>query len=192
MVGAIVLNGEVFDGEIIGDYVISTDGGYNKCSYSDLVVGDMDSVLGDITVPKAVFDKDKDLTDGEIAVDVMIEKGVDKVNLYGLNGGRLDHILCNINLMAKLVRNRIKCVCHCNDFTGYFVNNEAHIKVPIGSTISLSQYSDNLHIISYTGVKWELNDFILDKTSSRCMSNMAISNDIYLCVKGEVLVIVNK
>lgn len=192
MTGAIVLNGEKYNGEIVGDYIISTDGGYNKCNKCDLVVGDMDSVVGDISVEKIEFNKDKDLTDGEIAVNIMIEKGVSKVNIYGLNGGRLDHILGNIGLMAQLVRKGIECICYCNDFTGYFINSPARIKVAKNSIVSLAQYSDKLHIISYTGVKWELNNFDSDKASSRCLSNVSTADEIFLNVEGEVLVIINK
>ena len=194
MVGAIVLNGEKFNGAINADIIVACDGGYNKCDgVCDIVVGDMDSVVGDIAKPSIVLNPDKDLTDGEFAVSYLVEKNVSEVHLYGLDGGRLDHILANIGLMSQLVKAGVKAVCYCNGFTGYMVNDSLDIDVCVGSTISLSPFTDNVHIMLLRGVKWQLDDITLLKESSLTMSNVATSNRLRLDVaSGEVLVIVNR
>lgn len=194
MIGAIVLNGEKYNGEIIGDYIIATDGGYDKCKSCDLVVGDMDSVADKIdNVPSIVLNPDKDLTDGEYAVNLMIEKGVKIVNIYGLNGGRLDHILANIGLMSRLVKAGVKAVCHCNDFTGYMINADLILDNIADKTISLVPFTDEVHIIYLKGVKWPIEDVTIYKSSSLTISNLAVTDKVLLAVDdGEVFVIVNK
>ncbi len=193
MIGAIVLNGERYKGDINADIIVATDGGYNKCDgVCDIVVGDMDSITGTIDKPSIVLNADKDLTDGEFAVGYLIEKGVHQVNIYGLDGGRLDHILANIGLMSQLIKAGVKAVCYCNGFTGYMVDSKLDIQVNQGDIISLSLFTDIAHIILLRGVKWQLEDVLLRKESSLTMSNVAMSDRLYLEVSsGEVLVIVN-
>ena len=194
MIGAIVLNGERFDGVIKADIIVACDGGYNKCDgVCDIVVGDMDSISGDINKPSIVLNPDKDLTDGEYAVSYLIDKGVGEVHLYGLDGGRLDHILANIGLMSQLVKAGVKAVCYCNGFTGYMVSDSLDIDVIKGSTISLSPFTDKVHIMLLRGVKWQLDNVTLCKESSLTMSNVAVADKFRLKVaSGEVLVIVNR
>lgn len=193
MVGAIVLNGEKYLGNIIGDYVIATDGGYDKCEgRCDILVGDMDSVRSKVTGECTVLKRDKDFTDGEYAVRLMIEKGVDSVNIYGLNGGRLDHILFNIALMAQLDKAGIQATCYCNDFVGYMVGGEKNINICPGQTISLVPFSDVVHIMYLYGVKWILEDRDIYKHLSLTISNEAVEDIVRLKVSsGQTLVIVN-
>lgn len=193
MIGAIILNGEHYIGEIKADIVVAADGGYNNCDgVCDIVVGDMDSVTGVISKPSIVLNPDKDLTDGEYAVHYLIEKGVNEVHLYGLDGGRLDHILANIGLMSQLAKAGVKAICYCNSFTGYMVTKSLDINVKVGSIISLSPFTDKVHIMLLRGVKWQLNNILLSKESSLTMSNVSVTDRVSLKVAfGEVLVIVN-
>lgn len=193
MVGAIVLNGEKYLGDIVGDYIIATDGGYDKCEGKcDILVGDMDSIKSKVTENCEVLNRDKDFTDGEYAVRLMIEKGVRAVNIYGLNGGRLDHILFNISLMAQLDNAGIEATCYCNDFVGYMVSGEKNIHIRPGQTISLVPFSDVVHIMYLYGVKWQLEDKDIFKHLSLTISNEAVDDIVRLKVgSGQTLVIVN-
>lgn len=194
MIGAIVLNGEKFDGEILGDIVVAVDGGYNKTSRCDVFVGDKDSVIGSVhSVEQIPLCVDKDFTDGECAVDYLIEKQVDKICFYGVLGGRFDHILFNLNLLAKCVLNGIETVAFCNDCDIYVVSSELTVENVLGKTISLALFSDNAHIIYLEGVKWQIKDEVLSKMQTKTISNVAISNKIQLKVEsGVVFLIVNK
>jgi len=193
MIGAIVLNGEKYEGEIDADYIIATDGGYDKCGGKcDLIVGDMDSVTSEITVASIVLNPEKDLTDGEYAVQCLIDKGVTEVRVYGLDGGRLDHILANIGLLSQLTSAGVKATSYCNGFTGYMVDSVLDIEVAEGAIISLSPFTDEVHIISLRGVQWILADAIISRASSLTMSNIATENRLVMKVeRGQVFVIVN-
>lgn len=195
MVGVIVLNGERYKGNIEGDFIIATDGGYDKIStHCDLVVGDMDSITRKIdNIPYIKLDRDKDLTDGEFAVNLLVEKGVDTIIFYGINGGRLDHILANIGLMSRALKKGIRVICECNDFTGYMINDSLDIPIQKNLTLSLAPFTDSVHIISMIGVKWELENTTIYKDSSLTISNLTTSDRFSLKIdRGEVFVIINK
>lgn len=194
MTGALVLNGEKYNGKIIGDIIVCCDGGYDKCDVKcDLLVGDMDSITAKTDVECIRLNPIKDETDGEYGLEKLIEMGVDTVNFYGLNGGRLDHILANIGLMGRAVKRGIKAIAYCNDFTAYMINSPVELDVEIGSTISIAPFSNNVHIMSLEGFYWLLHDVIVEKTSSVCVSNKAVCNKVSINLdEGEALVIVNK
>lgn len=191
---AIVLNGEKYNGNIVGDKIIGVDGGYDKVEHADIFVGDKDSVLNDVSCEKKyLLNVDKDLTDGEYAVRLAIEQGAKCINFYGLLGGRIDHVLANIGLMAICAQNNVQAVAYGNDTDIYMVDKKIEIDVQKFATISLSPFTDMVHIISLEGVKWGVFDQNIYKNSSRTMSNIATSSKIRLCVdNGLVMLIVNK
>lgn len=90
-----------------GDLVIAADGGYNYLLSAniepDVVIGDFDS-LGEAPHGDNVVKLNpvKDITDMNAAVDVGLEKGYSEFVIYGALGGRVDHSLANIQLIAYL------------------------------------------------------------------------------------------
>lgn len=193
-IAAVVLNGEKYDGKVEGDIIIAVDGGFDKTQYADVFIGDKDSVKSEITCKeKILLNVDKDATDGEVAVDYLVSKGVKQINFYGVLGGRIDHILANFAIMAKCVKNGVKAIAYCNDCDIYMINDKLQLNVTKNSIISLSPFTDKVHIISLEGVKWELFDKTIYKDSSMTVSNIASNNTIRLCVDfGIVMLIINK
>lgn len=191
---AVVLNGERYLGSIVADTIVGVDGGYDKVCNADIFVGDRDSVKSEILAKKQILlNVDKDTTDGEYAVNYLLANGYKKIDFYGLIGGRIDHILANLGIMALCVQNGVQARAICNDCDIYMTNSDLQIDVPKNCTISLSPFSDKVHIISLEGVKWSIFDQTIFKTSSRTVSNLSTSNKIQLCVDfGIVMVIVNK
>lgn len=193
-VAAIVLNGDQYFGDIVGDIIIGVDGGYNKTLKVDVFVGDKDSVQGNIAAKEQILlNVDKDATDGEVAVRYALEQRFDRINFYGVTGGRLDHILANLGIMALAVQKGVKVAAYGNDCDIYMTKDLLELQLPKNILISLSPIGDSAHIISLEGVKWELNDQIILRNSSRTVSNLTVSEKIRLCVDfGIVALIVNK
>ena len=70
-IAAVVLNGERYKGKIIADYIVGVDGGYDKTPYSDIFVGDKDSVRRFVSCDKQILlNVEKDETDMETAVNL--------------------------------------------------------------------------------------------------------------------------
>lgn len=201
MTGALVLNGEYYYGDIEGDIVVCCDGGFDKSDRCDVLIGDMDSIRS-LVVEKEVnakgiqvvnLDRDKDFTDGEAGLNYLLDKGVKDITIYGLDGGRLDHIIGNIGLMSyALEKGANSVVALCNNFTAYMLDKPTEINVEIGSTISISPFTDYVHIIKTKGLKYAINDGILKKNSSLSYSNLSTEKVVAIGVeRGQCLVIVN-
>lgn len=201
MTGALVLNGEYYYGDIEGDIVVCCDGGYDKSDRCDVLIGDMDSIRSFVGekdlkakgIEVINLERDKDFTDGEAGLKYLIDKGVKEIVIYGLDGGRLDHIIGNIGLMSFALENGAKSVvAKCNNFTAYMLDKPAEINVEIGTTISMSPFTDYVHIIKTKGLKYAINDGVLKKNSSLSYSNLSTEKVVAIGVeRGQCLVIVN-
>lgn len=94
-----------------GDLVLAADGGYRAlCSLGytpDLLLGDFDS-LGDLPLPPDLpvlrFPARKDDTDTGLALRHGLDRGYRDFALYGCAGGRVDHLLANLQSMARVSR----------------------------------------------------------------------------------------
>ena len=92
-----------------GDLVLAADGGYRAlCSLGytpDLLLGDFDS-LGDLPLPPDLpvlrFPARKDDTDTGLALRHGLDRGFRDFALYGCAGGRVDHLLANLQSMARV------------------------------------------------------------------------------------------
>lgn len=101
---AIILNcGEQIKRKINADKVIACDGGYNVCPVEpDIILGDFDSLQKPegVDIPIVEHDTHKNASDGELAVYYAKEQfQADEIVLFGVTGGRVDHVLCNLAIM---------------------------------------------------------------------------------------------
>ena len=104
---AIILNSGVpVTRKISADKVICADGGFLLSPVRpDYLVGDLDSLKdAPEDIPLLKHDSHKNFTDGESAVYFAKELGADIVTLYGVTGGRCDHFLGNLAVMALAMK----------------------------------------------------------------------------------------
>ena len=87
------------------DLVIGVDGGYQKLLDekidADVVVGDFDSFKGLPPEEALRFPSEKDVTDLEIALQLAIERGATRMDVYGALGGRIDMTFANVGLLES-------------------------------------------------------------------------------------------
>ena len=88
------------------DYIVAANGGSDHLMKAGVrpgvVIGDLDSsgtVPDDIEIIS--FPPEKDFTDAELAIRHAIAQGVERIDMYGALGGRIDHALCNMFLLAS-------------------------------------------------------------------------------------------
>lgn len=95
------------------DLIYCADGGANHAArlgfVPDLVIGDLDSISDEIKAAlrangrtELVEDPDQRRTDLELVLARAIDRAPDEIWVYGAFGGRLDHLLANITLLATL------------------------------------------------------------------------------------------
>ncbi|MGX8797923.1 thiamine diphosphokinase [Fusibacter sp. JL298sf-3] len=93
--------------------VVGVDGGARHLEVlgvtPDVLVGDFDSI-GDLKrylekwpdTDRRVYPSEKDFTDAELALEVVLSRGVDEIVFIGAFGGRLDHMMANVLLMRRV------------------------------------------------------------------------------------------
>jgi thiamine pyrophosphokinase len=182
------------------DLIIGVDHGIDymaECDITpDIILGDFDSCLPDTLmyfekkqVEKIVFPAKKDMTDTQLAFELMIERSMDEVVVLGAMGSRQDHTMANLLLMTYYSKkfnliyldatNRIKLA------KSYQSIEKGHYKY-----ISLQPLSENVNGVSFSGVKYPLNKATLKSSSSYGISNEITSESATLWVDlGDLLII---
>lgn len=202
MKAIILLNGDPYLGEIDTQnaYVICADGGYNWAKNKlkiDETVGDLDSAVGEIyPVPTLVYPSEKDQTDGEIAVERVLEiakdKQIESVEIYGGGGGREDHFLGNIHLLYRLAKRGLPCTMYTNNSMLFAFAGGVTLTGLKGVTLSLLPLGGDVQVAKTTGLQYAANCLTLRYGSCRGISNVIIEEkaEIYL-TSGVALCIVN-
>lgn len=139
----------------------------------NLVVGDFDS-LG--YTPKAAevrkLPTEKDVTDMVEAVDAGLERGCDEFWLYGATGGRLDHTLANIQLIAQLSKSGKKAFIFGNGFfLTAITSTTVRINGRVGGTVSIFSLTDRSEGVTLRGLKYPLENHTLLNTFALGVSN---------------------
>lgn len=201
---ALIANGEIEeDAALIAkikscDHLIAVDGGLNHCRRFGLVpsmiIGDFDSADPDAlrhfeNVPQKAFPKDKDKTDLELAVEYAFSLEARTVVIFGGLGGRIDHTLANINLLCLYPG---KLYLESSKEFLFVIDRQVSLKCTIGQTISLIPLNGPVSGIQTKGLKWKLENGVLDKHFMG-ISNLCLSANIHISVeKGDLLCCVNK
>ena len=177
------------------DYVICADAGYLRAKEIglsvDLLVGDMDS-LGE--VPKGVASlcvpKEKDFSDGEMAIRQAALKDIYSIDIYGAIGGRLDHTLYNLHLLSLAHKLGMNAVLRGEDFDIYFTDKNLLIDTQKGDILSIVPFSEETHIIKAKGLKYSADGAILTKSDTLGLSNECTGNSVLVSIKeGSALLI---
>ncbi len=191
---ALILNGESIVEPVVGEEIICADGGYELAmKYGlkpDYIIGDFDSLKEyDQSIETVRFTRDKDKTDGELAVLFAASKGCRKLHVYGADGGRLDHVMSNIYLLHTGFKAGVRVTIHTESATIYLAASAFELPVEVGDIISIVPFTDTVHINSTRGLKYEIKDSILYMGTTRGISNIATEDSILINVtEGEALV----
>lgn len=175
--GIILLNGDPYHGNIDTDdaYVLCADGALQWAERANVKVdsclGDFDS-LGFVPNGAYVYPSEKDLTDGEIALDILTDKGFNYIEIFGGSGKREDHFLGNIGLLIKAHERGVKAIFK-SDYSEFFVTDKTiMINQPIGTVVSLFPISETVHINGSEGLKYDMTDLTIKLGESRGISNV--------------------
>lgn len=200
MKGLLILNGEKTDSLPYAkdyNYIFVADGALTEAKKSisriDLVVGDFDSlsyIPNDY--PILPLEKEKDYTDGEIALDALIKIGCDSIDIYWALGDRFDHTLGNLSLLKIAKDQNVAATIISKKVLVTLVSGKYEVSGVFNKIISLLPFSDEAHILNGEGLMYVTSDLTLTKSMTRGISNVAIKDDVSINVDyGEILVIIN-
>ncbi|PJM72633.1 thiamine diphosphokinase [Bifidobacterium primatium] len=167
-------------------YVIAADGGIDHAEsfgvVPDAVIGDFDSAADDFAeysrYPNVMrLPSEKDDTDMFAAVKLGWSKGVRRFHILGGLGGRLDHTLANMQMLAQISRHGGIGFLH-GDGTVATAVTDATLSFPAwgpepgdGRMISVFAHSDVARHVSIRGLKYEVDDATLRNTRALGVSN---------------------
>lgn len=121
-----------------------------------------------ITLPK-----EKDLTDTFFAVKKATKLGATEINIFGGLGQRPDHSFANFCIAKYLSKKNIKHKLIADDFEVFIIQagETKAIQGDIGSTVSVFPFGTERCKVSYTGLKYNLEEEHLELNSPIGISN---------------------
>ncbi|MFN3662184.1 thiamine diphosphokinase [Yoonia sp.] len=168
---------------------VGVDGGADHLLDRDImpkaVIGDMDSLS------EAARDRFSDLlchvaeqesTDFEKA---LTRVAAPHIIALGFTGGRMDHALSVLNVMARHLHRTVLLV-DADDVSYLAPQGDSVITMSAGARVSLMPLGD-VHA-SVSGVRWPFTDWALNPTGRNSASNMAMGGPVRISAQGPLLV----
>ena len=191
--GVIFLNGEPYRGamDCAGAFTVCCDGALRWAegrAHIDVKAGDFDS-LGFVPEGALTYPAEKNFTDGEIALELLLGRGCTRIDIYGAGGGREDHLFGNLQLLLAGFRRGAFTVMHTNYVDAYCARGQVCWRGLRGRTLSLAPAGERAHIIESEGLKYPLCDLTLRAGSCRGISNVIAADEArILCDAGTLFV----
>jgi thiamine pyrophosphokinase len=161
--------------------VVAADGGYDVATRLghpvEVVVGDIDSTAelpGHLVVER--HPEDKDATDLELALDLVLRQSPERVVVVGGTGGRHDH---ELGTAALLCSPRWESIDEIDWMSArgraHVVRRLRRLHGDIGSTLSLIPQGGAATGVTTRGLRWELAGDTLPFGTTRGISNRLVS-----------------
>ncbi len=184
------------------DLLIAADGGalplLRLGLLPQIVIGDLDSLdaasaaaLAERGVELRRFRRDKDETDLELALLHAAERGADTIDILGALGGRWDHTLANVALLAlpDLHGRRARLLADRQEL--FLVRDSAAIAGAIGDTVSLLPLTGAVRGITTRGLLYHLEDATLSYERARGVSNVLLEPPGNVTLREGLLLVVH-
>lgn len=176
--------------------LLAADGGADHLARLGLrpaaVIGDLDSInretrawLGEGPL---VERPDQDRTDLDKALEYAFDDlGVERLTVLAAVGGRLDHDLGNLGLLARLAMGE-KLVFEDEGHRILAVADEAALVAQPGETWSFWTYDPSVRV-TIDGVRWPIEDATIDAGGRPSISNQAIGDLVRVHATGGAVVV---
>lgn len=198
---ALILGGEFapLEGISQADLIVACDKGYGYARDNGiepgLLVGDFDSYKGRLPddINRLELPVEKDDTDTMAAVRYAIDSGYKKLLLYCALGGRLDHLIGNLQAAAFAASHGASVKIYAGKEIGHVINNGClRLKKRKQGCFSLLSLSDACEDVSIIGAKYSLNHAHLTNTFPIGVSNEWADDEAVISVGSGVLLILEE
>ncbi|WP_419919675.1 thiamine diphosphokinase [Candidatus Poriferisocius sp.] len=165
--------------------IVAADAGLNHALAAGLTVavavGDMDSVATEaLSAAERAGTRiehhpmDKDRTDLELALE-LATRLADRVIVIGGGGGRLDHLIGNLVVLASPTWAGVAIEAWQDGARALVVRGQRTLEVEPGATVSLFALGGPARVTT-TGLIWPLDNEVLEPLTSRGVSNRATTS----------------
>jgi thiamine pyrophosphokinase len=179
--------------------IACTDGAFHylkKMGFSldklDFISGDFDSHHGfdeKIDHKKFIFTPDQNKTDFQKALEIILEKGYKKVDVFGGSGGEQDHFLGNLTVAFRF-KNALEIKFFDENSVYYFIGRNYKINDVKNKMMSLYPFPETKNVIT-KGLNWDLSGETLSITTNISTRNFANEDEVEIRFDdGEILLFV--
>ena len=181
-----------------GAFVVAADGGADAALalglHVDLAIGDFDSISDD---GLAALERtgtrierrprEKDATDLELALDAALAARPRRILLLGSAGGRLDHLLSSLELLASSRYASAHLDAQLGGARVHVVRGSRRLEGDPGELVSLHALHGSAHGVVTEGLLYPLKGETLHPASSRGVSNVFAAADACISLTEGVL-----
>ena len=176
--------------------LLAADGGANHLGRiglrPDAVIGDLDSISPGIRKfigeERMIHRPDQDRTDLDKALEYAFDELVlARLTVFGATGGRLDHAVGNLGLLAKRALGE-RLVFAADDHRIVAVTGEHAFNAEPGETWSFFTFDPEVRV-TVEGVKWAIADTAIDLAGNPSISNEAASDRVRVRAEGGAVVV---
>ena len=176
--------------------LLAADGGANHLARIGLrpsaVVGDLDSVSPETRAwlgEEIMVDRpDQDRTDLDKALEYAFDElGIRNLTVLAALGGRTDHDLGNLGLLARLAMGE-RLIFEASDHTVLAVAGETSLAANPGETWSFWTFDPSVRV-TIAGLRWPLANASIAAGNRPSISNEAIAEEVRICASGGAVVV---
>jgi thiamine pyrophosphokinase len=183
--------------------VIAVDGGADMADRlglrPDLAVGDFDSIapgglerLRAAGIPVEVAKEAKDESDTELAIRAALARGADALTIVGGLGGRPDHLIANVALLAldALGERPVELLDDRNRISLLRGPGRHELHGRVGDLVSLLPLGPGVEGVSTAGLAWPLADEALPVGPARGLSNVRVDPVASVAIRSGLLIVI--
>ncbi len=182
--------------EGVFDAIVAVDGGYAHLKSAgaapSVAIGDFDS-LGYIPedIECLTFPTHKNKSDLELALDYVVELGASTIYIYGALGGRLDHTLANIQLLARYAESGMNVIVIDSAMVVQYVVGPDTLKLPCleQGTISVFSLTPKSMGVTECGLEYPLENTVLTDRTTLGLSNEFIGKEASISLEKGTLIV---
>jgi len=178
------------------DLLIAADGGTSYCAELGLtphvIIGDSDSNGSDKWknnpgIERIRYPIDKDKSDAALAVDYALEYGCLQAILVAATGGRLDHTLANVALLASHP-GQVALFDGTSTLVAVDKSEKCLLHGQVGTRVSLIPYGSGSPKVRTNGLVYVLQDECL-KSVTQGLSNELSQPETCICVSNGIMLV---
>ena len=163
--------------EIADSLVISADRGYKLAQAvgvkSDIIMGDFDSAEKPVFDNIEIFPSEKDDTDLMLAIKQGFESGCDDFLIFGATGGRIDHLLGNIQSLGYILSHGGEGrIISDKEILRLYRAGSYKVYDREGFSLSLVAYTERVDGLTIKGAKYEVDNCELTNDFPLGISNV--------------------
>lgn len=168
--------------------------------YPDAILGDYDSASSETMaaleaheVKKITYPHEKDFSDTEAALAYLFDLDIDEVVVLGAGGGRWDHYLVNVFLLAKYGKQG-KSVIYLDEWNMLTYLPKGHYDIPrLEAHFTLIPLKESGAVCTLDGLYYPLFLHPVPYGSTLCLSNEFAEDWVHVSIhEGDMLLILSR